>query len=74
MASLVGGASITWSGYAWRYGEDDFRLQSALRERYGAAPLAYLDEDGAAIADWPLTYAELEPYYEQAEYAFGVGG
>jgi len=75
MPSLVGGGSVTQAAYAWRYGEDDFRLKSALRERYGATRrLEYLEEDGAAIADWPLTYAELEPYYEQAEYAFGVGG
>jgi gluconate 2-dehydrogenase alpha chain len=75
MASMVGGASVTWSGYAWRYYEDDFRLKSALKERYGATDwLAYLKEDGAAIEDWPLSYTELEPYYEKAEYVMGVGG
>ncbi len=74
MASIVGGSSITQAGYAWRYYEDDFRLKSALLERYGAPRLDYLGEDGAAIADWPLTYDELEPFYEQAEYCLGVGG
>ena len=27
-----------------------------------------------ALADWPITYDELEPYYSKVEWAFGVSG
>ena len=74
MPSLVGGGSMLQAAYGWRYYEDDFGLASTLPQRYGVARLAYLAEDGAAIADWPITYAELEPYYERAERCVGVGG
>ena len=75
MASVVGGASITWSGYAWRYGEDDFRLKSALRERYGATRrLEYLEEDGAAIANLALTHGELERRTQTRGSACGTAG
>ena len=34
-----------------------------------SAPIA-----GANLEDWPVTYDELEPYYEKAEYDLGVSG
>ncbi|MEB3102566.1 hypothetical protein [Ferviditalea candida] len=30
--------------------------------------------DDGAIANWPITYEELEPYYTKFEYRFGVSG
>jgi len=74
MANMVGGASVHWSGQSWRYYVDDFRLRTTLEEMYGADRLAYLEEDGANITDWPVTYEELEPYYDKMEYYIGVGG
>ena len=32
------------------------------------------DLPGASLADWPITYDELEPYYLKVEWAFGVSG
>jgi choline dehydrogenase-like flavoprotein len=29
---------------------------------------------GASLADWPVSYDDLEPYYEKAEYGLGVSG
>ena len=29
---------------------------------------------GTGMADWPITYAELEPYYTQAEWEMGISG
>ncbi|MEZ5176742.1 MAG: hypothetical protein R2746_00265 [Acidimicrobiales bacterium] len=46
-----------------RLREVDFRLRS---ER---GPVA-----GADVVDWPLTYADLEPYYAETEVAVGVAG
>jgi choline dehydrogenase-like flavoprotein len=62
-AHAVGGTMTRWSGWSWRFREDDFRVLSS------EGPLA-----GAALADWPVTYAELEPYYARAEREFGVSG
>ena len=36
--------------------------------------MAYLEEDGASIVDWPLSYDDLEPHYDKTEYHVGVGG
>lgn len=59
----VGGATTHWGGTSWRYRVDDFKVLSAE----GAV-------EGASLADWPIDYEELEPYYEKAEWAFGVAG
>jgi gluconate 2-dehydrogenase alpha chain len=74
MSTLVGGASIHWSGQSWRFFEDDFRVRSTIEELYGAERLRYLDEDGAAVVDWPISYDEVEPYYERVETHVGIGG
>jgi len=75
MASAVGGSSVHWSGQSWRYYEDDFRIKSTIAEKYGKSALIdYLAADGAALADWPISYDELEPFYDKAEYFIGIGG
>ncbi|HEV8015795.1 MAG TPA: GMC family oxidoreductase [Stellaceae bacterium] len=75
MASMVGGSSVHWSGQSWRFYEDDFRLKSTLVEKYGKGGwLDHLAADGAALADWPLSYHDLEPFYDKAEYNIGIGG
>jgi choline dehydrogenase-like flavoprotein len=48
---------------AWRYLPQDFRMRST----YGAPP-------GSSLEDWPITYDDLEPFYEKAEYEIGVSG
>jgi choline dehydrogenase-like flavoprotein len=55
---LVGGTSWHWTGFADRLRPSDFQA----RTLHGVAK------------DWPVTYAELEPYYEQAELEWGVAG
>ncbi|HEX4530322.1 MAG TPA: GMC family oxidoreductase [Acidimicrobiia bacterium] len=63
MPSTVGGAGFHADGKLPRYREVDFRLASEL------GPVA-----GAEVADWPLDYDELEPFYAEAERAIGVAG
>jgi choline dehydrogenase-like flavoprotein len=48
---------------AWRFMEKDFRM----RATYGAV-------DGSTLEDWPVSYDDLEPYYEKAEWEMGVSG
>ncbi|MEI6667112.1 MAG: GMC family oxidoreductase [Acidobacteriota bacterium] len=60
---LVGGGPVHFTGNFWRFHEIDFI------ERSRKGPIA-----GTGFADWPLTYADLEPYYTKAEWELGVSG
>jgi gluconate 2-dehydrogenase alpha chain len=70
MDNQVGGTSVHWSAQAWRYRSDDFKIRSTTVDKYGEKALP----KGTAIADWPITYDELEPYYENVEYLIGISG
>ena len=59
----VGGTSVHFTANYWRFHEIDF----IERSKVGAVP-------GAALADWPITYADLEPYYTKVEWEVGVSG
>ena len=61
--STVGGGGTHADGKVPRFREDDFRLLSEL------GPI-----DGAAVADWPIGYDDLEPSYAEAERLIGVAG
>ncbi len=62
-AACVGGGTFSYGAQAWRYMEQDFRMRST----YGAIP-------GSTLEDWPISYQDLEPYYEKAEWEIGVSG
>jgi gluconate 2-dehydrogenase alpha chain len=66
----AGGGTVHYGAVSWRFHEDDFRARSQTVERYGAAAIP----DDCSLADWPLTYADLEPFYDRAEYDLGVSG
>ena len=66
----AGGGTVHYGAVSWRFHEDDFRAASQTIERYGAAAIP----DDSSLIDWPLSYADLEPYYDQAEYELGVSG
>jgi choline dehydrogenase-like flavoprotein len=59
----VGGGTLTYTGSSWRFHEVDFQERS----HFDAVP-------GAALDDWPVTYAELEPYYTKVEWELGFSG
>jgi choline dehydrogenase-like flavoprotein len=52
----VGGGTVQWGAQWERFVPSDFRVRTL---------------DGVAD-DWPLTYAELEPYYDRLDRAFGL--
>ena len=62
-AACVGGGTLSYGAQAWRYMPQDFRMRST----YGAPP-------GSSLEDWPISYDDLEPFYEKAEYEIGVSG
>jgi choline dehydrogenase-like flavoprotein len=59
----VGGGSVHFTANYWRFHESDFHERSL----FGDVP-------GAGLADWPIQYADLEPYYTKAEYDLGISG
>lgn len=61
--TVVGGSSNFMSGYFHRLKPIDFRLKT----EFGAI-------DGANVADWPISYDELEPFYAMVEREVGVSG
>ena len=66
----AGGGTVHYGAVSWRFHEDDFRPRSQTIERYGASAIP----KDSSLVDWPLTYAELEPFYDRAEYELGVSG
>ena len=62
-AACVGGGTLSYGAMAWRFMAQDFRMRST----YGAP-------DGSTLEDWPISYDDLEPYYEKAEREIGVSG
>lgn len=56
--NAVGGSSVLFAAHWQRNMPSDFRVRSL---------------DGVAD-DWPLTYEDLEPYYERVESEFGISG
>jgi len=61
--TCVGGSSNFMSGFFHRLKPKDFRLLSEF------GPI-----EGANIADWPISYTDLEPYYAKVEREVGVSG
>jgi len=54
----VGGSTVHWASFTPRFHPSDFRVYT---------------EDGVG-ADWPITYQDLKPYYEQLELEMPVAG
>ncbi len=59
----VGGSSVHFAANYWRLRPSDFRERSI----HGAI-------EGSGLADWPIDYDELEPYYTKVEWEVGVSG
>ncbi len=60
---LVGGTSVHFTANFWRLHEIDFV------ERTKLGPIS-----GTGFTDWPICYADLEPYYTKVEWEIGVSG
>ena len=70
MMNAVGGTSIHYWAQSWRLKPWDFKTRSETINRYGATALPA----GSTLEDWPLSYDDLEPFYEKIEYEIGVSG
>ena len=63
LASAVGGGTLVYGMQAWRFHPLDFRMAST----YGVP-------EGSSLADWPISYEDLEPWYDRVEWEIGVAG
>jgi len=54
----VGGLAMHWGGVTPRYSPEDFHVRSL----YGVGD------------DWPISYEELDPFYQEAEERIGISG
>ena len=61
ICKTVGGSTVHWAGASLRFQEHEFKDKTT----YGDIP-------GANLLDWPITLADLEPYYAKAEDKMGV--
>ncbi|AZH25694.1 GMC family oxidoreductase [Haloplanus aerogenes] len=59
----VGGSSVHYCGVMWRLLPEHFNMKSEFGEL-----------DGANMADWPVDYGDMAPYYERAEQEIGICG
>ena len=57
------GGPLHWTTITYRFHPSDFRARTE------SGPVA-----GTSLADWPIAYADLAPYYERAEREIGVAG
>jgi choline dehydrogenase-like flavoprotein len=62
-AACVGSGTVSYGAMAWRFMEKDFHMKTT----YGHI-------EGSTLEDWPISYFDLEPYYEKAEWEIGVAG
>jgi choline dehydrogenase-like flavoprotein len=60
---VLGGGTVTYGASSWRH------LPYEFNEATHEGTIA-----GTGLADWPISYDELEPYYTQAEWELGVSG
>lgn len=63
IVKAVGGTTVHWAGASLRLQEHELKARTS----YGAVK-------GANLLDWPITLADLAPYYERAEDKMGVTG
>jgi gluconate 2-dehydrogenase alpha chain len=66
----LGGAGTHWNGMTWRWLPTDHNVRSHITERYGKNAIP----DEMTIQDLPVSYDELEPYYDKFEKLCGVSG
>ena len=63
LPQLVGGGTVHWAGWLPRPLPSDFKQKTL----HGEVP-------GTSLADWPITYDDLEPYLSKVEWEFGCTG
>lgn len=63
VAACVGSGTVSYGAMAWRFMPEDFKMKST-----------YGEVKGSTLTDWPISYEDLAPFYDQAEREIGVSG
>ncbi|MBF0198981.1 MAG: GMC family oxidoreductase [Planctomycetes bacterium] len=63
IAATVGSGTVSYGAMGWRFMPEDFKMKTT----YGHV-------EGSTLDDWPITYEDMEPFYEKAEWEVGVSG
>ena len=63
IAECVGSGTVSYGAMAWRFMPEDFKMKST-----------YGEVEGSTLDDWPISYDDLEPFYEKSEWEIGVAG
>lgn len=66
----VGGAGVHWNGMHWRALPADLKMRTTVTEKYGDKWVP----EGMLLQDYPLSYTELEPYFDKFEKVCGTAG
>ena len=66
----LGGAGVHWNGEHWRWLEWDSQARRITIEKWGEKAIPA----DMNLQDWPITYKDLEPYYDKFEKVCGVSG
>jgi choline dehydrogenase-like flavoprotein len=61
---VVGGGTVTYGGSSWRH----------LPYEFNELSTDHTIPSGTGMADWPISYDEIEPFYQQAEWEMGISG
>lgn len=62
-AAAVGSGTLVYAGQAWRFMPQDFKMATT----YGIP-------EGSSLADWVISYEDVEPFYEKVEWEMGIFG
>jgi len=63
LATTVGGGTIHYDGNSPRIQQKDLRIKTLFGQL-----------EGTSIEDWPISYQDLEPYFDEVEKIIGVQG
>lgn len=70
MVNGVGGSIAHYGAWLRRYHPHHLRMRSYVEERWGKN----LIPENSTLADWCITYDDIEPYYTYLEHLIGVAG
>ena len=70
MVNAVGGSIQHYGAWLRRFHPHHYKPLTHLLEKYGKNALP----EGCTLADWTISYQELEPYFERIEALVGVSG
>jgi choline dehydrogenase-like flavoprotein len=71
-SSVFGGGSVGWGAWSTRALPIDYQLRTHFK---ATGQLATLEQEwGYSIPDWPVSYSEMEPFYNVSDALLAVNG